>query len=178
MARTTELPTLLEGFRLSCLAEGKRPTTICWYMGKLKIFLRYLQVQTLPTDAAELTTTHLRAFLVHPRENVKADENNPMKPARKRSLSPKTIQGYARTLKAFTSWLAREGYITNNPAKLLKIPSAPQVIVETLTDSQIKRLLSVIDCKSPKGFRDYCIILVLLDTGVNCQSWSTCRSKT
>ncbi len=37
MARTTDLPTLLEGFRLSCLAEGKQPTTIRGYMGKLKI---------------------------------------------------------------------------------------------------------------------------------------------
>jgi len=166
MARTTDLSTLLEGFRLYCLAEGKRPTTIRWYMGKLKIFLEYLQTQELPTDAAKLTTTHLRAFLVHLRENVKADENNPMKPARKRGLSPKTIQGYARTLKAFFSWLAREGYITNNPAQLVKIPRAPQTIVETLSDSQIKRLLSIVDFKSPKGFRDYCIILVLLDTGV------------
>ena len=52
------------------------------------------------------------------------------------------------------------------PDKLLKIPKAPQVIVETLSDSQIKRVLSVIDCKKPKGFRDYCIILVLLNTGV------------
>jgi len=101
-------------------------------MEKRKIFLRYLQSKDLPIDATELTITHLRAFLVHLRESVKADENNPMKPARKRSLSPKTIQGYACTLKAFFSWLAREGYITNNPAKLLMIPSAPQVIVETL----------------------------------------------
>jgi len=71
MARTTDLPALLDGFRLSCLAEGKRLTTIRWYMGKLKIFLRYLQTQELPTDAAELTTTHLRTFLVHLRENVR-----------------------------------------------------------------------------------------------------------
>lgn len=92
---------------------------------KTQIFLCYLQSQGLSTDATQLTTTHLRPFLVHPRENVKADENNPMKPARKRSLFPKTIQGYARSLKAFFSWLAGEGYITNNQAKLLEISSAP-----------------------------------------------------
>lgn len=76
-----------------------------------------------------MPTTHLRAFLVYLREKVEADENNPMNPSRKRSLSPKRVQGY--TLKAFFSWLAGEGYITNDPAKLLKIPNAPQVIVET-----------------------------------------------
>ena len=75
MAATTDLSTLIEGFRLFCLAEGKQRTTIRWYMGKLKIFLNYLQTHDLPTDASQLTTTHLRAFLVHLRQDVKADEN-------------------------------------------------------------------------------------------------------
>lgn len=120
---------------------------------------------TEPT-VSSLTTTHQRAFLAHLRENLKADENNPMKPAQAKGLSPKTIQGYARTLKAFFSWLAREGYVSQDPGKLLKIPKAPHIMVETLSDAQIKRLFSVIGRKSEKGFRDYCILLVLLDTGV------------
>ncbi|MBC7264763.1 MAG: tyrosine-type recombinase/integrase [Chloroflexi bacterium] len=166
MAGNTDLTTLIEGFRLFCLAEGKQVTTMRWYMGKLKVFVNYLQAQNLPTSATEITTTHLRAFLVHLRENVKADENNPMKPTQDKQLSPKTIQGYARTLKVFFSWLAREGYLRDDLGRLLKIPSAPKVIVETLSDSQIKQLLSTVDCRTPRGFRDYCIILVLLDTGV------------
>ncbi len=102
----TDLATLIEGFRLFWLAEGKQGTTIRWYMGKLKIFLSHLQTYDLPTDASQLTTTHLRAFLVHLRQEIKADENNPMKPAQERELSPKTIQGHARTLKTFFSWLS------------------------------------------------------------------------
>lgn len=47
MAGITDLPTLVEGFRLYCLAEGKRPTTIRWYMGKPTIFLEYPQTQEL-----------------------------------------------------------------------------------------------------------------------------------
>lgn len=39
-------------------------------------------------------------------------------------------------------------------------------MVETLGDAQIKRLFSVIGRRSEKGFRDCCILLVLLDTGV------------
>ncbi len=151
MTRTTEVPALFEAFRLYCLVEGKQPTTILWYMGKLKIFLRYLQTEDLPLDAGELTITHLRAFLVHLKENVKADENNPMKPERERGLSPQTIQGYARTLKAFFSWLAREGFVTHSPSRLLKIPKAPKVIIKTLSDTQIRDLVSVIDRKGSKG---------------------------
>lgn len=111
MINATDVAVLMKGFRLCCLAEGKSPTTIRWYMGKLNVFLRYLQGQGFPADVCRLTTTHLRAFLAHLRENVKADENNPMKPAQTKGLSLRTIQGYARTLKAFFSWLAREGYL-------------------------------------------------------------------
>lgn len=166
MTATTDLATLMSGFRLYCLAEGKQATTTRWYLSKLRIFLQYLQEHKLPTDVTQLTITHLRAFLVHLRENVKAGENNPRKPTEDRNLSPRTIQGYARALKAFFSWLAREGYTANNPTRLLSIPKAPKVIVETLSDAQIKSLFSVIDRRSSKGFRDYCILLVLLDTGV------------
>ena len=166
MAGNTDLSTSIEGYQLYCLAEGKRPMTIRWYITKLQLFERYLQDQGWSTDVRELTTTQLRAFLVHLRENVKADENNPMKPTRDRALSGYTIQGYARTLKAFCSWLAREGYVPDNPGRLLKIPKAPRMIVPTFSDSQLTRLLGVIDRKSAKGFRDYCMVLVLLDTGI------------
>ena len=157
---------LLEGFRLFCLAEGKQATTVRWYLGKLQIFLRYLQEQGLPTDVAELTTTHLRGFLVYMREDVKADQNNPMKPTQDKGLSPKTIQGYARTLKAFFSWAAQEDYITASPGRLLKVPSAPKVIIQTLSDAQIGKLLAATNARDKKGFRDYCILLTLLDTGI------------
>jgi len=166
MAATTDLATLIEGYRIFCLAEGKRPMTIRWYVGKLEVFLAYLKEHDMPSDASELTTTHLRTFLVHLRENVKADENNPMKPSREENLSPKTIQGYARTLKAFFSWLHREGYIIDDPGKLVKIPKAPKVIIETLSDSQIRDLLSAVDQRGSKGCRDYCMMLLLLDTGI------------
>ena len=131
MTATTDLPTLMSGFRLYCLAEGKLATTTRWYLSNLKIFLQYLQEHKLPTDVTQLTITHLRAFLVHLRENVRTGENNPRKPTEDRNLSPRTIQVYARALKAFFSWLVREGYTANNPARLLSIPKAPKVIVET-----------------------------------------------
>jgi hypothetical protein len=73
MNATADLDMLFEGFRLYCLAEGKQPTTIRWYMGKLRVFRRYLQMSGYPTDVTLITSTHLRAFLVHLREEVKAD---------------------------------------------------------------------------------------------------------
>ena len=166
MATTTDLEKLTEGYRIYCQAEGKSPRTIRWYLGKLRIFRDYLHEQGLPTDAAELTTTHLRAFLVHLRENVKADELNPQKPTRDAPLAGGTIQGYARTLKAFFAWLAREGYLPEDPAKRVKVPKAPKVIIETFTDAQVAKLLGMVDRRTERGYCGYCILLRMLDTGI------------
>ena len=43
MNRVTDLATLLEGYRLSCTADGKSPQTTRRYLGKLRIFRRYLE---------------------------------------------------------------------------------------------------------------------------------------
>jgi len=166
MTKSIEIQSLIEGFRLYCMAEGKRPNTVRWYMSKLKIFQNYLKTHDLPTDVNQITIAHLREFLVYLQTEVKANQHNPYKPTQDKGLTPQTVQGYARTLKAFFSWATMEGYLAQNPAKRLRIPKAPKVIVETFSDEQIRRLLSVIDKRSALGFRDYCIILVLLDTGV------------
>ena len=84
-------------------------------MHKLRIFERYLRSQGFPLEVGKITTEHLRRFLVHLRESVKADELNPHKPAASRPLSPHTIRGYAQALKPFFSWATQEGLIEENP---------------------------------------------------------------
>lgn len=95
-------------------------------MGKLAIFERYLLGNDFPTDVTAITVNHLRAFLAYLREEVAADENNPHKPTRDAALSPLTIQGYARTLKAFFSWLTREGYLGRTPQNVSRYPRHPR----------------------------------------------------
>ena len=41
MRQITDLDQLIEGFQLYCVAEGKRPKTINWYI--LRYFREYLQ---------------------------------------------------------------------------------------------------------------------------------------
>ena len=93
----------MEGYHQFCLAEGKRPTTIQWYTGKLRVFQRYLADNGISTDAADMTTTRPRAFLGHLRENVNDDRHYPGEPTRDISLSAMTTQGCAWMLKVFFS---------------------------------------------------------------------------
>ena len=53
-----------------------------------------------------------------------------------------------------------------NPFDKVKVPKAPKKIIIPFSEDQIRVLLSVIDARSPIGFRDWTIILALLDTGI------------
>ncbi|WP_286725125.1 tyrosine-type recombinase/integrase, partial [Pelotomaculum sp. PtaB.Bin117] len=81
-------------------------------------------------------------------------------------LSPTTINHYIRTIQQFFAFLLEEGYLLEDPAKPLKKVKAPKVIIEAFTAEQAKEPLAMPNKKTFVGFRDYCIMLVLLDTGL------------
>lgn len=68
-----KLETLVKGYRLYCQAEGKSLYTIRWYMGKLRIFLRYLHNGGHSTEAEELSTEAICAFVVYLQQSVRTD---------------------------------------------------------------------------------------------------------
>ena len=48
----------------------------------------------------------------------------------------------------------------------LKLSRTPKKVISTLSLEQIRRILSIIDKKSSLDFRNYTMILLLLDTGI------------
>jgi integrase/recombinase XerD len=113
-----------------------------------------------------ITPSDIRQFLVHLQTEVCVGDNNPRIPKTSRPLSPRTVHGYARTLRAFFYWLESEEYLEKSPMRKVKMPKVPTVVIKTFSEEQLNRLLSVIDRKTAIGYRDYCIVLTLLDTGI------------
>lgn len=83
-----------------------------------------------------------------------------------RKLSPTTINHHIRTTQQFFAFLTEEGYLLEDTSKPLKKVKAPKVIIESFTEDQIRELIAQPNRKAFVGFRDYCIMLVLLDTGL------------
>ena len=81
-------------------------------------------------------------------------------------LSPTTVNHHIRTSQQTSAFLVEEGYLIEDTAKSLKKLKAPKVIIEAFTEDQVRELLSKPNKKTFVGFRDYCIMLVLLDTGL------------
>jgi integrase/recombinase XerC/integrase/recombinase XerD len=81
-------------------------------------------------------------------------------------LSPYTIHGYVRALKAFSTWLHDERFSKKNLFSRLKRPKVPAPVIEILSDQEIADIIAAINPDCVLGARLYVIVLVLLDTGI------------
>ena len=153
-----DLTNLITHFAQSNKAEGKSPKTISWYSQMLLDFVNCLKRAENGTALGEFSVKNAREFIVH--EQV-------------RGMSPYTVQAKVRALKAFSSWLYKEGYIPDNTLVSIKMPKAPKKIVDTLTSEEIE---SLIDTQNPftfLGSRNIAILVTLLDTGLRCSELSS-----
>jgi len=146
-----ELEKLILHFAHSNKAEGKSPKTIAWYTEMLSNFAMFLTGTGRRAVLCKFNIDSVREFVIHEQE---------------RSISPYTVQGKVRALKAFASWLCNEGYTSDHILHNLKMPKAPVNLIEPLTDSEVNQLLSYQNPLTALGCRNIAILVLLLDTGL------------
>ena len=93
----------------------------------------------------------VREFIIHEQE---------------RGISPYTVQGKVRALKAFASWLLNEGYTSQYILQDLKSPKVPINLIDPLTGQDIDQLLSCQNQLTALGCRNIAVLVALLDTGL------------
>ncbi len=140
--------------------------TIEWYRQKLSHFCCIFQQEYEVTVLEKVTVTHLRLFVEYMKE-TRADANNPHKPTRDdTNIRDVTVKGYVQVIKGFFAWCIKEELIKKNPATNLDNPKVGRYVIKTFTENQIRAMLVACDTSSMVGFRDYTIIMLLLDTGI------------
>lgn len=77
-----------------------------------------------------------------------------------------TINNRIKTIKRFFGFLFREGWIQYHPAELLKIRSGQKPVIYSFTEEQVVALLEQPDQSTFTGYRDYCMLFLMLDTGL------------
>ncbi|WP_411682583.1 tyrosine-type recombinase/integrase [Clostridium thailandense] len=80
-------------------------------------------------------------------------------------VSPNTVNIRIRYLKVYLQFLESEGYVKNRINERVKRVREVKNEKEPLTNSDIKKLLKVINMKSYAGLRDYTLILLMLSVG-------------
>jgi site-specific recombinase XerD len=99
---------------------------------------------------------------------MKAYELNPRRPTEDKPLSLLTVKGYMLIVQAFFSWCEKEGLLDGRPNPTRRVPrvKAPRYIIQTFTPEQMAAMLDACSVETPFGFRDYAMLLVLMDTGI------------
>lgn len=161
-----EVSELLSNYRISLETCNRSCTTITWYLDILHdFFFKFLNTRKKLKPVSELNREELRAYIQH----LQCSKRWPNRKHNGKDygrLSPFTIQGRVRAIKAFWGWLFDEGHIKDNPLVKFPLPKVPKMLVKTLTVSQVKSLLGAVDKDMPKGAMYHCILIILLDTGV------------
>jgi integrase/recombinase XerD len=156
---------MLDTYQIQAKTEGKSPHTIRIYTTAITVLERFLERKGYPLDVTRIGPEEIREFINY-LQNTRAFMEHPFTGPQKKGLTGHTVNCYLRALRAFWSWLEAEEFIDINPFNKIIIPKPPKKIMTPFSEEQIRTLLSVIDTKPATGFRDWTIILTLLDAGI------------
>jgi site-specific recombinase XerD len=137
---------------------------VVWHRKKLARFSAFMQNGT-PTRVRDITLDDGRAFKSLMEQKTRYADH-PLRHEAQGGLAPQTVHGFVRSVRTFASWLQEEGYTEDNIFRRLKPPKLPQVLIEPLSEDEIRRVLVVIPQDTPEGVRNYALVLLFLDTGI------------
>jgi len=82
------------------------------------------------------------------------------------SLKRVSIKGYLVHLSVFLKYIYYKGYVPTTLFNEIRYPKVEKDFIEILSDDEIQILLDVYDHNDIIQFRNYCILLLLLDSGL------------
>jgi len=157
------LQDALVAYKTYARAEGKSPKTVAWVVSSVGYFADFFGPEQ--QDIGAITGNDLRRFIIALQGKPKF-ANHPYNKPQKEKLSAQSIETYCRAIKAFFGFLKREGFTENDAMAKVKMPKVPETVIPTFSEKEVERLLAQADKSSNEGFRDYCLLLTLIDTGI------------
>ena len=139
-------------FRSFCEKKGYSLVTTGHYVKQSSYLMDYLAAQGMD-DFTEVTLDTVNAYI--------------------RTLagfSYKTVEQHICSLRAFFRFLYQEGTVPDDlAAKMPMVKARKQAAIPSVwTHEELKQLIGAIDRGSPKGKRDYAIILIACRLGLRC----------
>ncbi|GCE48251.1 integrase/recombinase XerD [Thermosporothrix hazakensis] len=155
----------IKGYIIDCRTRGRSYRTIEWYEQKLRVFADWMREEEEIEELEEVSTLHLRAFVLHI-QSIQVGRPTVNKNGDPSEISPLTVKGYVQVVKGFFNWCYQEELIEKNPGARLQLPKVPEYVIPTFSSEHIRMMLAVCDTSTALGYRDYTIVLLLLETGV------------
>ncbi|MGQ9677415.1 MAG: tyrosine-type recombinase/integrase [Chloroflexota bacterium] len=155
----TRLDASLTAFLLDRESARYTAQTLRHYRYGLGSFVAYLKEQGI-TTTSDIKPSHIRSYLVG---------------LERRGLKDTTQHVHARTIKTWLRWLVAEGELGRSPMQTVKMPKLEQRIPSPFTVDDIQRLLAACERQTPRGARDYAIVLSLLDSGLRAAEFTSLK---
>jgi len=150
-------------------ASNLKERTLKGYALNLRYYSEWLTSNYGNMNADQITIQILREHVVWCVDEKPYYEHHPFKSEVDKGrigISPASVNVRIRVLKTFFATLQQEGIISKNPADNLSLMRVDEDTVQPLTEEEIKLLLASPNQKYFSQFRDYVIMILMLDTGM------------
>ena len=174
--RQQELAWQIEEFMICCKSKDLRRKTMMSYEQSLRLFERWCK-ETLDVNCVdEITENVIRRYINDLQNRGKytycSDEKSKEfnAPDRRRDfrqpISPITINNYLRNIRVFFSWLVDEDVLKSNPMRKIKALKQERTAKDYMSDDDFNKLINGLDKSYFSEYRDYAMIILMLDTGM------------
>ncbi|KAB2332921.1 tyrosine-type recombinase/integrase [Bacillus mesophilum] len=144
--------------------ENRSPKTIKTYKQSLDHFAKWY------TDSGleRIDTDCLRNYIEYMRfQKEKWDDHETLAGViAQTGVSARTVNNIIRNLRVFFNWAEKERSLSINPTAGIKYLTEEKGGFEVFSDEDVRLLLSAPAIKTYTGFRDYVMMLTLIDTGI------------
>jgi len=147
---------ILNEFLLEQKIRGNSKNTIKYYQRFVGYFIKYAGNKNIN----EITIKDVKEYYVY-----NADKE----------ISSETIKTYMRAVRVFLSWCYNEEYIKVNILEKYKLPKASKKVKNILTENEIELLFSSFNQNDFIQYRNYCICLLMLDSGLRMNEVTTLK---
>jgi integrase/recombinase XerD len=153
----------IQEYILDHRSQNHSPKTIEWHTLALGNFAAFLEKEGV-TSLEDIERVHVLAWLT----NLSTEPG-----AKGRKLAERTVNCYARSMRAFCNWLEAEGYVQVAPSHHVKMPKVGKPLIRIIEFEEFERLLKA--CTPPHEFgpitdmnaaRNRAILWLLWDTGI------------
>ncbi|QOS78491.1 tyrosine-type recombinase/integrase [Paenibacillus sp. JNUCC31] len=143
---------LLHSFILDCKAKNLSPLTLLFYQDSAKQMKGAFLVQQVPFDIYSVSIREIKNhFIAYLFDQGRSDN---------------TVNGRIKAIKQFFKYLFEEGWLTENIAKDLHAVKAKKLMIQTFTKEQVVSIFEQPYQKTFTGYRDFTMMMVLLETGM------------
>ncbi len=147
---------ILEKYDLYARARGFSKPTIDHTRLSVTLFADFLPPGK---DVSSITSNDFRRFVADLRQR---SQRRPSRSGSPRMLSGTSVNTYARAVKAFFSWMNKEGIIATNPLSSEPSPKKPKTIPKVYRDSEMKAVFQ----KVMPDLRNKAIVFLFLSSGL------------